>query len=45
MAYRLAFGRPPTVEERAAMIAYVQRYGLANGCRVLLNANEFLFVD
>jgi hypothetical protein len=44
-AYRLAFGRPPTAEERAALVAYVQRHGLANACRVLLNANEFLFVD
>jgi hypothetical protein len=44
-AYRLAFGRPPTGEESAAMVAHVQRHGLANGCRVLLNANEFLFVD
>lgn len=44
-AYRLAFGRPPTVAERAALVAYVQRHGLANGCRVLLNSNEFLFLD
>jgi len=44
-AYRLAFGRPPTAEERVALVAHVQRHGLANGCRVLLNANEFLFVD
>jgi hypothetical protein len=43
--YRLAFGRRPTAEERAAFVAYVERHGLANGCRVLLNANEFLFVD
>jgi hypothetical protein len=44
-ACRLAFGRPPIAAERAALMAYVQRHGLANGCRVLLNANEFLFVD
>jgi mono/diheme cytochrome c family protein len=44
-AYRLAFGREPTPPERAAMTAYVERHGLANGCRLLFNTNEFLFVD
>jgi hypothetical protein len=45
LAYRLAFGRPPTAEERATVSAYARRHGLANACRVLLNSNEFLFVD
>ncbi len=44
-AYRLAFGRAPSDRERAALAAYVERHGLANGCRLLFNANEFLFVD
>jgi mono/diheme cytochrome c family protein len=44
-AYRLAFGRAPTEPERGAMRAYVERHGLANGCRLLFNANEFMFVD
>ncbi|MBI3824315.1 MAG: DUF1553 domain-containing protein [Planctomycetes bacterium] len=44
-AFRLAFARPPAPQERAAMTAYVERHGLANACRLLLNANEFLFVD
>jgi hypothetical protein len=44
-AYRLAFGRAPSEAERAALVAHVQRHGLANGCRLLFNANEFLFVD
>jgi hypothetical protein len=44
-AYRLAFGRAPTPAERTAMTAYVERHGLANGCRLMFNANEFLFVD
>jgi len=44
-AYRLAFARAPTQPERTAMSAYVQRHGLANACRLLLNANEFMFVD
>ncbi len=45
LAYRLAFGRAPTAEEREAVAAYARRHGLANACRVLLNANEFLFID
>jgi hypothetical protein len=44
-AYRLALGRPPAPEERVAVVAYVRRHGLANACRLLFNANEFLFVD
>src|SRR5262245_40201888 len=44
-AYRLAFGRAPSAEERAAVAAYARRHGLVNACRVLFNANEFVFVD
>jgi hypothetical protein len=44
-AYRLAFGRPPSAQERAALVAYAGRHGLANACRLLFNANEFVFVD
>src|SRR5207248_226564 len=44
-AYRLALGRPPGVEERAALAAYAGKHGLANACRVLFNLNEFVFVD
>jgi hypothetical protein len=45
LAYRLAFARPPTREERAAVAGHARRHGLAAACRVLLNANEFVFVD
>jgi hypothetical protein len=44
-AYRLCFGRPPRPEERQALAAYVKKHGLANACRVLFNANEFVFID
>jgi hypothetical protein len=44
-AYLLAFGRPPTAEERADLAAYAQQQGLPNACRLLFNANEFVFVD
>jgi hypothetical protein len=44
-AVRLAFGRSPTAAERDALAAHARRHGLANACRLLLNASEFLFVD
>jgi hypothetical protein len=44
-AYRLALGRRPTAEERAAVAAFARKHGLAQACRVLLNANELAFVD
>jgi hypothetical protein len=44
-AYGLAFGRPAQAEERDAMAGYARKHGLANACRLLLNANEFVFVD
>jgi hypothetical protein len=44
-AYRLALGRPATAEERGLMADYAAQHGLANACRLLLNTNEFVFVD
>jgi hypothetical protein len=44
-AYRLALGRLPSASERGEMLAYVQKHGLANACRLLFNTNEFVFVD
>ena len=44
-AFRLAFSRPPTAEELAELTPYAQTHGLVNLCRVLLNLNEFVFVD
>jgi hypothetical protein len=43
--YRLTLSRPPTDAEARLLTAYVVRHGLAAGCRVLLNSNEFVFVD
>jgi hypothetical protein len=45
LAYRLVFARPPSRQEAEALTGYVQRHGLANACRLLFNANEFIFVD
>jgi hypothetical protein len=44
-AFRLALGREPTVGEREALHAYANEHGLANACRLMLNLNEFMFVD
>jgi mono/diheme cytochrome c family protein len=44
-AVRLALGRDPTAKERDALTAYAKEHGLANACRVILNLNEFVFVD
>jgi mono/diheme cytochrome c family protein len=44
-AFRLALGRTPTAKERDALTAYAKEFGLANACRVILNLNEFVFVD
>jgi hypothetical protein len=48
--FRLAFGRPPTDDERADALAFLDRPGgaeanLIDFCHALLNANEFLTVD
>jgi hypothetical protein len=44
-AYRLAFSRTPGPKERDAVAGYARRHGLASACRVLFNANEFVFLD
>ncbi len=44
-AYRLALGRPPTPDETRELSAYAGKYGLANVCRLILNSNEFIFVN
>jgi hypothetical protein len=44
-AYRLALGRLPTDNERMGLVDHAERYGLASTCRVVLNLNEFVFVD
>ena len=44
-AYHLALGRDPTEREGARLAEYAGRHGLANACRLLLNCNEFVFVE
>lgn len=44
-AYRLAMGNKLADQPRKAMVDFVEKHGLANLCRVLFNANEFIFLD
>jgi mono/diheme cytochrome c family protein len=44
-AFRLAITRDPTAEELRELTTYAEPHGMANACRVILNLNEFLFVD
>jgi len=50
-AFVLAIGRPPTSEERAAMLGFLKQHkgppaeAMVDLCHALLNVNEFLYVD
>jgi hypothetical protein len=45
LGFELAFGRDANAGERKDLAAYAEQYGLPNTCRVILNLNEFIFVD
>jgi hypothetical protein len=44
-AFRVALGRAPSADELATLVEFAGHHGLANACRVILNLNEFAFVD
>ncbi len=44
-ACRLIYLRGPTDDEQLALLDYTNKHGLAAMCRILLNSNEFVFVD
>ena len=44
-AFRIAFQRTPTEQEKTALADYAAKHGLANACRLIVNMNEFAFVD
>jgi hypothetical protein len=44
-AFRIALGREPSGSEQQALATQAGRHGLASACRILLNLNEFVFVD
>jgi hypothetical protein len=41
----LLWGRKPDGDQRHDLLAYARRHGAENLCRVLINSNEFVFVD
>lgn len=45
LAFRLALSRPPTAEELDELVSHANRHGMASLCRLLMNLNEFVFVD
>jgi mono/diheme cytochrome c family protein len=44
-AYELILGRPATTREVQRVGRYASEHGLANAVRMLLNSNEFMFVN
>ena len=40
-----ALAREPSREEVDAFTDYARQHGLANACRMILNLNEFAFID
>jgi hypothetical protein len=43
--FQLILLRGGREQERAKFAAYIQHHGLANACQLLLNSNEFLYLD
>ena len=40
----MVLGRPPSAEEKEALVPFIRQHGLAQLCRVLFNSNEFVFL-
>jgi hypothetical protein len=45
LAFRLLLQREPSGDELARFTVHAQRHGLANAIHVLVNSNEFLYID
>ncbi len=45
LGLKLVLLRPPQSGELEKLTAYAAKHGMANTCRVLLNTNEFMFID
>jgi hypothetical protein len=45
LLFNLALNREPRLDELKAISDHAAKHGLANACRVILNSNEFVFVD
>ena len=44
-AFRIALQRDPTPAEHSLLEEHLKSHGLPNACRLILNLNEFVFVD
>jgi hypothetical protein len=44
-AFRIAFGRPPDAAEADKAVGFLREHSLADLCQVLVQANEFAYVD
>ncbi len=44
-AFELTVNRQPTEIERDKLMAHARKHGLASACRILINSNEFMFID
>ena len=45
LAFQLAYNRPATADEVEMLSGYAAKHGMANLCRLILNSNEFVFVN
>ena len=45
LIYQLALDRAPGKTESKRLGSYAAKFGLANVCRLLINSNEFMFID
>ena len=44
-AFQLTTGHAPNREQAEQLVRYAEEFGLENTCRLMLNLNEFVFVD
>src|SRR5262249_52884917 len=44
-SWQLAIGRPLTRKELNDLSEYAKKHGMANTCRLILNSNEFMFLN
>ena len=45
VVYRLALQHDPEAGELEVLVPLAEQHGLPNVCRLVLNMNEFVFVD
>jgi hypothetical protein len=45
LAFQLAYSRGATPDEVQMLSGYAEKHGMANLCRLILNSNEFVFVN